>query len=255
MFIHTLDPVLFRFGFLEIRYYGLAYVLGLLLAYYLLRHYARQGAVRNLRESQVDDLFFYLILGLLLGARILFFLTQPSALVDAWEFFRIWHGGMAFHGALVGMVVAAAWYTKKHRLSFYALADILVIPAALGLFVGRIANFLNGELVGIKTVVPWCVQFPGIDGCRHPSQLYEAGKNLLIFFLLLGLRQKKRLREGTLFWTFIFSYGLLRLLITFLREDPRFYGLSLEQWLSLAMFILGTIMLYRLSKSLDVKNA
>lgn len=246
MIYYNINPVLFRIGFLEVRYYGLAYILGILLAYLVLRHYVKKGALK-LTSNELEDLMFYIIAGLILGGRLLYFLfySPLTYLKDPLEIFRLWHGGMSFHGGLIGISVAVLLFCSKHKIKFYDIADLIVIPGALALFFGRIANFINGELIGTVTNVPWCVQYPGVSGCRHPSQTYEALKNMAIFFCLIGVKGRKKLKPGTLFWLFVLLYGSLRFLVTFYREDVRYFGLSIGQYLSLGMAILAALFLYK----------
>ncbi len=255
MFYHNINPALLSIGPLEIRYYGLVYAIGFIAAYLLLRHTAKKGKIRNFDESKADTLIIYLVLGAIIGARFLLFVFyHPGTLIrEPLEVLMIWHGGMSFHGGLIGAVIAGLLFCKKHKISFYQLADLAVLPLAFFLFLGRIANFINGELVGNRTSVPWCVVFPGYDGCRHPSQLYEALKNLIIFFVLSFMYTKdnikKRLKEGVIFWGFVLIYGALRLIITFWRDDPRFLGLSGGQYLSLAMFITASVFLFKITRN------
>ena len=247
MFIHNIDPVIARIGFLEIRYYSLAYILGFLLVYFILLYYIKKNRIQNMNRDRLDTFLIYVILGTIIGARIGYFFTKDvnpfSHLIDI---FKIWQGGMSFHGGLIGIILITLFFCRKYKVKFYDLADVLVIPAALALFIGRIMNFINGELVGTITNVKWCFLFKGYEGCRHPSQLYEAGKNLLIFFILLNLNKKReKYKPGTLFWLFILMYGLLRFIITFLRDDPRIFGLSGGQYLSLLMFLTAAIVLIK----------
>lgn len=248
------DPVLLEIGVLEIRYYGIAYLLGFLLGWWLLRREAESGRIARFTPERVDTLITFVLIGLLAGARIFTFLVyEPAQLLeDPLELFRIWRGGMSFHGGLIGAVVGGIWFSRRYNVSWRALADLLVLPAALGLALGRITNFINGELVGTLTNVPWCVDFSTnpharapLEGCRHPSQLYEAAKNLLIFTTLVPLYHLRRYREGFIFWLFLLLYGVLRTAVTVLRDDPRIIGLSIGQWLSLTMAIIAAIVLWR----------
>lgn len=255
MIIHNINPVLLNLGAVQIRYYGLIYVIGFIAAFFVLKNLARNKKIKNLDEENIYDLMLYLMAGMLVGSRIFYFTFYSfgTLLSDPLEIFRIWHGGMSFHGALVGMILATYLFCKKYKVKFYDIADMIVIPAAIALFFGRIANFVNGELWGTKTTVSWCIDYTHSqyiqnppDGCRHPSQIYEALKNLGIFFVLLYLHTKKKLKEGTMFWLFVTMYGGLRFIITFWRDDPRFLGISTGQYLSLIMFIAGIIFLYRI---------
>jgi len=247
MITHAINPVLLKLGVVEIRWYGVMYALGILIAYFFMRHAVRKNEIKNLDENLFNDLFLYLVVGVVAGARLFFFVFYaPSIFItDPFELFRVWHGGMSFHGSLIGISVVLFWFCRKHKIPFYQLADVAAIPAALALFFGRIANFIGSELIGTRTNLPFCVQYENVDGCRHPSQLYESLKNLFIFFVLFSLKTKKRLKEGTLAWLFVLLYGSLRFLITFFREDPRWLGLSMGQYLSLAMVIVAGFVLLK----------
>ena len=244
MFIHNINPVLISIFGLEIRYYGLVYVLGFLIILFILN---RQKEKLRLSKDDVYDYVFYLIIFTVLGARIfeilfyepLFYFSNPL------EMLMIWHGGLSFHGALTGVVIWIYIFTKKKKLHFYDLSDILVVPVAFMLFLGRIANFINGELVGKVTTLPWAVKFRNYEGFRHPTQIYESLKNLLIFFALLFLRNKN-LKKGTLTWLFFLFYGTLRFLIEFLKEQDSFiFELPVTQILSSLMIVVSLYFLLK----------
>jgi phosphatidylglycerol:prolipoprotein diacylglycerol transferase len=157
----------------------------------------------------------------------------------------IWNGGLSFHGGFTGIIIWTYIFTKKKKLHFYDLSDILVIPTAFMLFLGRIANFINGELVGKITGLSWGVKFKGYEGFRHPTQIYEALKNLLIFFILLFLRNKN-LKKGTLTWLFVLFYGILRFLIEFMKEPISYtFGIPTGQALSMLMIIVSLYFLIK----------
>lgn len=251
MFYHNINPILVSFGPFEIRYYGIIYALGFILAYFFLRHFIRQKKLK-MSEQELDTYLVYLIIGVVLGARLfeILFYNLSWYLAHPAEFIAIWHGGLSFHGGLVGAIISTWLFCKKKQLHFLHLADYIVIPAALGLALGRIGNFLNGELPGRITAVPWAVQFPGFDGFRHPSQVYESIKNLIIFSILL-VHVKKQHKDGYLFGLFLFWYGLLRFLIEFVREpETMVWFLTMGQALSIPVIILG---LYLIMKK-SVKN-
>lgn len=242
-YIHALDPVLFSIGPLAIRYYSLAYIIGFLLAYYSLNHARKQGKL-DITEDQVNSFLLALMIGVVVGARMVHVLSHPSfyfpqpALI-----FAVWQGGLAFFGGLLGAALAGWWFSRKAGISLAQLADLLILPAMAGLALGRIANFINGELVGIVTEVSWCVVFPGIEGCRHPYQLYAAG----LFFSFLGVLwwiRSKQPKEGLLFWSFALLMGLGRLLLDIVREDPRWFGLSIWQYLGLLLFLVSSFVLW-----------
>mgnify|MGYP001594952397 CR=1 FL=1 len=246
MFIQNINPVLISIFGLEIRYYGIVYVLGFLLILYILE---KQREKLNLSNDEVYDYVFYLIIFIVLGARIfeilfyepLFYFSNPL------EMLMIWHGGLSFHGALTGVMTWTYVFAKKKKLHFYDLSDILVVPAALMLFLGRIANFINGELVGKITNLSWGVKFKNYEGFRHPTQIYESLKNLLIFFALLFLKNKN-LKKGTLTWVFFLFYGTLRFFIEFLKEQTSFiFGLPVTQIFTGLMIIVSLYFLLKKS--------
>lgn len=204
MFAISPNPILLSLGPIDIRYYGLVYALGFLFGYWYLRRRAKQKRL-NLTTDQIDTYMIYIILGGILGGRIgefLFF--QTNVLFTApLELFKIWKGGMSIHGGILGYVFATYLFCKKYKKSFYEITDQIVIPAAIVLAFGRIANFINAELVGTLTTVPWCVNYfnekirqTGELACRHPSQLYETLKNAIIFVVLFFVdKQQLRLRN------------------------------------------------------------
>ena len=251
MIIHSIDPVFFSIFSIDVRFYGLAYVLGFLFAYLALRFLVSKDKLPGMDLKKVDDLMVYLILGVIIGARLFTFIFyHPSVFwTDPLEVLMIWHGGMSFHGGLIGAAVVGYFFSKKHKISFLSLADIVVIPAALALFFGRIANFINAEHFGFVTNVPWCVNFnaetnAGELVCRHPSQLYEALKNLLIFISLLFISLKNTYKKGFIFWLFILFYGFLRFVTNIWRADPPlFWGISTGQLLSAVMFVVALVVI------------
>ncbi len=237
MWIHNLDPVLVYLGPLQIRYYGLAYLFGALVSYWALEKARKAGKI-NLTEKEVSDLIFYLVIGVVLGSRLAsvliydltYYLTQPW-----WKIFAVWEGGMAFHGGIVGITIAAYIFCKKKNIELLQIADILSAPLMLALALGRIANFINGELWGTVTSVRWCVIFPQADSeCRHPYQIYEAIKRFMIFFWLLA-QNKKQFKTGFIFWNFVLLEGLSRFFLDFTKVDTLILGLGTGQWLSILM--------------------
>ena len=258
MFIHNLDPVLLSIGPFEIRYYGLFYVIGFIMAYFLLNHLAKKKEL-SINKDDIADLLLYVIIGNVLGARIfyVFIYNLPYYLANPFEIIAVWHGGLSFHGALIGAVIAVFYFCKRKKVDFYEIADISVIPLALGLALGRLGNFINGELYGRISEVPWAVKFPGVEGFRHPSQLYESFKNLLIFFALWTIKDKK-LPKGFLFWLFVIMYSVLRFIIEFFRQpDPQigfiFGFLTMGQLLNIIMFAVGIFFIYRVSKKKELQ--
>src|SRR3989338_10889466 len=183
MYIHDINPILLKLGFLEIRYYGLFYVIGFILTYFMLDWLAKKKNIA-LTKDDIADLLLYTVIGMLAGSRLFYALVYNFAyyLENPLHIFAIWEGGLSFHGALIGIIIAGYAFCRKKNFDFYTLADIVVIPVSLALMLGRIGNFINGELYGRITDLPWGVKFKDAEGFRHPSQLYEAFKNMVMFF-------------------------------------------------------------------------
>lgn len=248
MFQHNIDPVLLSLGPLSIRWYGVIYALGFLIFLWYLNKYATE-----LSKQQIEKLFTYEFLGVIIGARLgHVLLWEPSYfLANPLEILYVWQGGLAFHGALIGVAVATWLFCRKEKVSMYYIADMTVVPAALALAFGRIANFVNGELWGRVTDVAWCVEFPRAEGCRHPSQLYASLKNFTLFAILFSFARKgtlcgKKLLQGTLLWMFLVCYGLFRFIVEFFREPTLLtFGLSIGQYYSAIMFFIGIAMLVK----------
>lgn len=241
-----IDPVFFRIGPLEVRWYGMMYLIGFIVAYFIIRsELKRKGG--PIAVQAADDLLFYLIVGLLIGARFGYVIIYnlPSYLSAPWEIFAFWHGGMSFHGGLVGMVAAGWIYSRRAGASFLELADIGALSAPIGLMVGRIGNFINGELYGRVTDVPWGIVFPlGGDQPRHPSQLYESFfEGGVLFVVLWALRRHTRY-PGEILAYFLIFYGIFRFVIEFCREPDSQLGfivgpLTMGQILCLGMVLAG----------------
>tara|TARA_Y100000310_G_C20691269_1_gene822407 strand:+ start:1801 stop:2565 length:765 start_codon:yes stop_codon:yes gene_type:complete len=239
MWIHNLNPTLLSLGPLEIRYYGLVYVLGFVITILWL---LKSRKHLNLTKEQIYDFAFYLMLGIIIGSRLFHVIVwEPTYyLANPLKIFYFWEGGMAFHGGLIGSILAGYLYCKKQSISFLKAADILSIPAVITLGLGRIANFINAELPGTVTTVSWCVDF-GDNLCRHPVQLYAALKRFAVAGILV-LLDKKPHKPGYIFFTMITLLGIGRFFIDFYREDT-VYLFSIGQWSSLAMFVIGLIIL------------
>jgi phosphatidylglycerol---prolipoprotein diacylglyceryl transferase len=254
MFVHNIDPVILRLGPLEVRYYGLFFVLGFVIAYFMLNYLAKKRHL-ELTKDDVSDFLLYLIVGVVLGARIFYVMAYNLGFYAAnpLQTFAVWNGGLSFHGGLIGAVIAAIIFSRRKKIDFYDLADITVIPLALALALGRIGNFTNGELFGRVTNVPWAFKFPDAEGFRHPSQIYASIKNLINFAVLWNLKNYK-LPKGFLFWSFVTMYSFLRFVVEFFREpDPQlgfFFGfLSMGQILSIIMFPIGLYFLFKIYKT------
>lgn len=252
MLINNLDPIFISLGPIEIRYYGLIYALGFLIGIFFFKYFAKKK-ILPLTDEKINDFFFWLIIGIVIGARIFeVFVWYPSYyLANPSKILAVWNGGLSFHGALLGGIIVTYYFTKKNNISFLRFLDLLVIPATLATALGRLGNFFNSELYGYQTNLPWCVVFKKVDNlCRHPYQIYSFLKRTLIFGYLFYLLKaqihdknkgnyKKNKTDGYIFWNFIFLMGLGRFLIDFTRVDKLYFGLSTGQWLSLSMAIIA----------------
>ena len=247
---HTLNPIFLDVFGVQIRYYGLFYVIGIIIFYLFLKYFIKEKQL-DLTEDELLDLLLYLVIGLLLGARIFYFVFYNflNLLQNPLSLFAIWQGGMSFHGGLIGIIVAGIIFCKLKKKSFYHLADYVVIPAGIGMALVRIGNFINGELFGRPTSLPIAMDFG--DGVpRHPSQLYESAKNMFMF-TTLWLTRKNNFPVGFRFWLFVFMYGFLRFMIEFVREpDPQLgfilLSFTMGQLLCSIMILVGGYMLYSL---------
>jgi phosphatidylglycerol---prolipoprotein diacylglyceryl transferase len=245
-----LSPVALDLGFFQIRWYSLAYIAGIVVGWwYLTRLIAQPGAPMARRHA--DDFVFYATLGIILGGRIGYVLFYaPGMLAHPLSVLKLWDGGMSFHGGAFGTVIAIWWLCRKEGLSMLRFLDYVACCGPFGLFFGRLANFVNGELWGRISDVPWAIVFPGeVAGPypRHPSQLYEAGLEGLLLFAILAFlfwRTQARYKPGLLLGVFLCVYGASRFLVEFVREpDVQLgllpWGLSMGQTLSLPMILAG----------------
>lgn len=256
------DPVIFHIGPLAIRWYALAYVAGILLGW----RYA-VGLVKNLKlwggqepvanSEQIDDLILWVTLGVIVGGRLGYILFYAPNLVwdDPLEIFQVWKGGMSFHGGFLGVVTAVILFARANRMDMLKLGDIVAPAAPIGLFFGRVANFINGELWGRPTTVPWGIQFPaaGIE-YRHPSQLYEAALEGLVLFFILRFATHRLLwlqRRGAVCGLFMIGYGLFRISLESVREPDAQMLPFLQQvitmgtLLSIPMLLAGVWLVWR----------
>jgi phosphatidylglycerol:prolipoprotein diacylglycerol transferase len=230
-----IDPELFRLGPFAVRWYGLMYVAGFTVGYQLMRRRIERGLL-PLTVRDLDTLIVYLVVGMLAGACLMYAIVYEPGhyLGDPLEFVRIWHGGLSFHGALIGIAAASVVFARGHRVPFWRLADVLVLAGTPGLFFGRIGNFINGELYGRVTGVPWAMVFPAdpLHLPRHPSQLYEAVAEGLVLFGILWTVERIALARGwygrgALAATFLLGYGAMRFLLEFTRQPDAQLGFAL----------------------------
>ena len=241
-----IDPVLVQIGPFAIRWYALAYIAGIVIGWRVARRLV-QWAPKVATAEQVDDYVTWVTLGIIAGGRLGYVLFyRPGYYVTApWEALYIWQGGMSFHGGALGVMVATWWFARRNGLDWVAFADRVVCVVPIGLFFGRLANFINGELWGRVTDVPWAMVFPtGGPEPRHPSQLYQALLEGLLLFVLLWLYARGPRRLGEVSAAFLVGYGLLRFTAEFWREPDAHLGLlglglSMGQWLSLPLVLAG----------------
>ncbi len=256
-----LNPNIIEIGPIKVRWYGLMYVLGFLATYFLIPRQKRSKEI-GLEGKTLQDLIFYLALGLVIGARLGYILFYQYANLGFYlkhpiEIIATWHGGMSFHGGLIGCILAGYLFAKNRKMPFWAIADCVAVTAPIGLGLGRIGNFINGELYGRVTHVPWAMIFPNSDGLpRHPSQLYEAFFEGLVLFVILWSLRKKDHPDGSMVIYFLLLYGIFRFVLEFFREpDPQigllFGFLSMGQLLCLSMilFAAGFLLLKRKKNS------
>ena len=261
MFTHNLDPVLFNFSFIAIRWYSLAYIIGILAGWWYGKKLIQkrlQFEINKLYLKEFDDLITYLIIAIILGGRIgyIIFYNPQYYILNPLDILKVWEGGMSFHGALVGIIVATFIFSRKRNLKALFLLDIIACVSPIGIFLGRIANFVNGELVGKISNVSWSVIFPNIDlAPRHPSQIYEAFLEGIVLFIILNyLIFKKNYKLGVCSSLFLIYYGIFRIFSEIFREpDPQigyfFDLLSMGTILSSVMIFFGSILFYFLKKN------
>jgi phosphatidylglycerol:prolipoprotein diacylglycerol transferase len=226
------------------------YIIGLVASYFIVSAGARRKEI-PLSRDDIADLIFTVALGIILGGRLGYVLFYNFSFYQEHplKVFAVWEGGMSFHGGVTGAILAGFWYVRKKQLPFFRMADIGFMAGPVGLFCGRIGNFINGELYGRVTDVPWGMIFPGGGPQpRHPSQLYEAFLEGPLLFLIMWLTSRRNPPDGVVFWTFIAGYGLFRFFVELFREPDTQIGLllgsfSMGQLLSLPMFLLGAVMI------------
>ncbi len=251
MFINNFDPVAFQFLSIEIRWYSLAYIIGIILGW----AYCKKRLIKDQHiQSLFDDFITYLIIGVILGGRLGYALLYNLKyyLENPFEILMVWNGGMSFHGGLIGVIFATHLFSNKHKINQFIFLDLVALSAPIGIFLGRIANFINSELIGRAADLPWSVQFILIDNIkRHPSQLYEAFFEGIILFLLLQYFFQKNYLEnpGKISALFLIFYSLFRFLAEFFRSpDPQIgyliLNLTLGQLISVLFLVTGTLLFY-----------
>ena len=251
MFINNFDPVAFQIMSFEIRWYSLAYILGIIFGWLLCKKIFIQ---KSDISEKFDDFVTYLIIGIIIGGRLGYvifynFNYYSNNIIDI---FKLWQGGMSFHGGLIGVIISSIWYSKKNNQNSFLYLDIISLVAPIGIFFGRIANFINSELYGHETTVPWAVQFIKIDNLyRHPSQLYEAFfEGLILFFILMYFRNKGLIKmPGIISGLFLIFYSIFRFAIEFFRVPDEqigylFFNLTMGQLISFIFFMIGFYLIF-----------
>ena len=261
MYTHNLEPVLLDFGIIVIRWYSLAYIFGIVFGWWfgkkIIRHILKNTNL-NFKLNDFDDLISYLIISIIAGGRIgyVIFYNFEYYISNPLEIIKVWEGGMSFHGALIGIIIGTYLFSKKRGVPTFFMLDIIACVAPIGIFFGRIANFINAELIGKVTNVSWSVIFPLVDTLpRHPSQLYEAILEGIILFLILNiLIFKKNYKIGTSSCLFLIFYGIFRVISEIFREPDTQVGYLLDLFsmgtvLSFFMIVSGFVILRILKKN------
>jgi phosphatidylglycerol---prolipoprotein diacylglyceryl transferase len=259
MFIHNFDPILFDFGLIKIRWYSIAYVIGIIFGWWLgkkILDFKIKSQNIEFQIKKFDDLITYLIIAIILGGRLgyVLFYNLGYYLNNPFDILKIWEGGMSFHGALIGIIIATLLFAKKSNVSSLLFLDIISCVAPIGLFFGRIANFINSELYGHPSEFLWSVVFPLIDNIpRHPSQLYEAFlEGVVLFVILISVMFKKKYRMGLCSILFLILYGIFRIIAEQFRVPDEQLGYIFD-WMSMGMLlsfvmIIGGLIIFIKSK-------
>ena len=250
MFTNNFDPIAFQIFSLEIRWYSLAYIMGVLLGWL----YCKKKLIKDKSIlSLFDDFITYLIIGIILGGRFgyIIFYNLEYYIEKPIEILMVWNGGMSFHGGVMGVIIAAYFFSKKHKINQFVFLDLVSLSAPIGIFFGRIANFINSELYGTPTELPWSVKFISVDNInRHPSQLYEAiFEGIILFFIMRYFFKKNYLNKpGQISFLFLIFYSLFRFFTEFFRvPDPHIgyliLNLTLGQLISIFFIIISSLLL------------
>ena len=265
MITHNFNPILIDLGLFQIRWYSMAYILGIIFGWLYAKRIISK-TVKNkygfisIKTSQFDDIIIYLVMGIILGGRLgyVIFYNFGYYSENIFEIFKLWQGGMSFHGGLLGVIISIFIFSKKIKVNFFKFSDIVACVCPIGLFLGRIANFINGELFGKISTLPWAVIFPyGGNIARHPSQIYEAileGLVLFIFINFFALKRQLLFKTGYISGLFLISYSVLRIFSEAFREPDKHIGyffnyFSMGTLLSLFTLIAGFVIIFSAKKN------
>jgi|TARA_B100000767_G_scaffold75504_1_gene72100 phosphatidylglycerol:prolipoprotein diacylglycerol transferase len=251
MFINNFDPVAFQIMSFEIRWYSLAYIAGIIIGWLLCKKiFIRKSDI----NEKFDDYITYLVIGIIIGGRLgyIIFYNFSYYINNIFDIFKVWEGGMSFHGGLIGIIVASILFSKKNNQDSFLYMDLVSLVAPIGIFFGRLANFINSELYGTPTDIPWAVTFIQVDNLsRHPSQLYEAIlEGIILFIILIYFKNKNYLKKpGLISGLFLIFYSIFRFFIEFVRVPDEQLGylifeLSMGQIISLIFLVIGIILFY-----------
>ena len=265
MIIHSFDPVLIDLGFLQIRWYSIAYILGIILGWVYANKIIKSTEENKynfvqISTQQFDSLIVYLVIGIIIGGRLgyVIFYNLEYYSQNFFEIIKLWQGGMSFHGGLLGVVISIIIFSKKNKISFFKIADIVSCVAPIGIFFGRIANFINGELYGKISSLPWSVIFPSAGNSpRHPSQIYEALLEGIVLYLIINyfaLKKDLIYKPGFISSLFLIIYSILRIFSEIFREPDAHLGLlfnyfSMGTLLSLLTIIFGLFIILFVRKN------
>ena len=259
--VNNLNPVLIDLGIIKIHWYSLAYIFGILIGWWYGRFLIKKKVRFIDQENYIknfDDLISYIIIGVIIGGRLGYVIFyNPSYFIESpIQIFKLWEGGMSFHGGLIGVIVSTYIFSNLKKLNYKIYFDLICCVAPIGIFLGRVANFINSELYGTPTEKPWGVIFPKIDNLtRHPSQLYEAFLEGIVLFVLINfLFLKKKLNHGIISFVFLISYSFFRILVEQFREPDKHIGyifnfISLGSLLSIAMIIFAFIFVSKINSN------
>ena len=260
MIVHNFDPVLIDLGLFQIRWYSVAYILGIVIGWIYATKIIKLTTINKYNFDQIkishfNDLIIYLVTGIVIGGRLgyVLFYNLEYYSQNLLEIFKIWQGGMSFHGGLLGIIVSIIFFSKKTKTNFFKLADIVSCVAPIGIFLGRIANFINGELYGKISTLPWAVIFPNAGAiARHPSQIYEAILEGIVLFILINffaLKKQLLLKTGYVSGLFLIFYSIARIIGENFREPDVHLGyffnyFSMGVMLSFATFLAGCFIIF-----------